>query len=61
MQVAITASRSSFFGPEVDCRLGLFHFMHRMVDTLDFKSGEFFQCMYDVRSMRHFKIKFLST
>ena len=23
------------FGPEVDCRLGLFHFLHRIVDTLN--------------------------
>jgi hypothetical protein len=37
------------FGDEVECRLGLFHFMHRIVDTLDNRSGEYWKCLVDLK------------
>jgi hypothetical protein len=37
------------YGKDVDCQLGLFHFMHRIVDTLDPHSGIYWSCLVDLK------------
>eukprot|EP00980_Cylindrotheca_fusiformis_P012820 scaffold3155_cov91-Cylindrotheca_fusiformis.AAC.1 len=37
------------YGDEVDCQLGLFHFMHRIVDTLDSHSAHYWKCLVGLK------------
>ena len=37
------------FGNHIDCRLGLFHFVHRIVETLDNKSELYWKCMVEFK------------
>ena len=40
----------ALFGEEIDCRLGLFHFMHRIVETLDSKSETYWASMVELKN-----------